>query len=510
MDSEKQKDEITALESIYNEEEFSYHEENGLYKCTFKISINLPMGYYFTYSDNRLLEEPTEKVQISHLPPLLLHVILPENYPSTSSPKFTLCSSWLCQSPLSKLCRKLDELWEESKGQEILFIWIGFLQDQTLQFLNIETNLNINCDYTTYKIAMEKVLSPQKHKEELDTKQLPTIENSQDTTDTCSISELHKERYKDKIHKSIDERAISYYAFGRNPVEFLIDYNEECNDIEFNKSLYTCKICFANKLGEHCMKFLSCSHVFCKDCITGYMEFNIKNGKVQSISCPEEKCTSEATPGQVKELVSAEMFAKYDSILLNITLDTMTDIVYCPRRHCQYPVSRDVNEQVATCPACGYAFCVYCKMLYHGIEPCKVNSAEKQHLMNEYRDASDDKKLKMEQRYGKRQLQTMLENMMSEIWITENSHYCPHCNAAIEKSDGCNKMTCSKCKTYFCWLCGKKLSKEDPYYHFHNPKSECFDRLYNGLIPNEEDEEDDLELHAMYMDYLYEDFDIDY
>lgn len=68
------------------------------------------------------------------------------------------------------------------------------------------------------------------------------------------------------------------------------------------------------------------------------------------------------------------MFAKYDSILLNVTLDTMSDIVYCPRRHCQYPVSRELNEQMANCPVCQYAFCVYCKMVYHGIEPCKVNS----------------------------------------------------------------------------------------------------------------------------------------
>lgn len=52
----------------------------------------------------------------------------------------------------------------------------------------------------------------------------------------------------------------------------------------------------------------------------------------------------------------------------------MGDIVYCPRRSCQYPVSREPNEQMANCPICQYAFCVYCKMVYHGIEPCKVYS----------------------------------------------------------------------------------------------------------------------------------------
>lgn len=47
------------------------------------------------------------------------------------------------------------------------------------------------------------------------------------------------------------------------------------------------------------------------------------------------------------------------------------DIVYCPRRTCQYPVSREPDEEMANCPICRYAFCIHCRMVYHGIEPCK-------------------------------------------------------------------------------------------------------------------------------------------
>ncbi|KAF7407221.1 hypothetical protein HZH66_001758 [Vespula vulgaris] len=509
MDSEKQKDEITALESIYNKEEFSYYNEDKLYQCNFKIFINLPVGYYFTYSDNRYREQPAEKVEISHLPPLSLYVTLSENYPSNSPPMFTLCTSWLCQAPLSKLCRKLDSLWEENKGQEILFVWIGFLQHETLQFLNIEQCISMNYIYTSYKIALEKAQNFQKHIEEQSSQKhleeheaIETI--AKDTSSKRSSSnknsekELQRQRYKERKPKKIDKRAFSDCPFGKNPIQFLIDYNEKRNHIEFNKSLYTCKICFTDKLGEHCIKFLPCSHIFCKNCISDYLEIKIKDGSVQNISCPEEKCTSEATPGQIKDLVSPEMFAKYDSILLNVTLDTMSDIIYCPRRHCQYPVSRDLNEEMANCPACQYVFCVYCKMVYHGIEPCKVNSAEKQQLVKEYQAASDNTRLQMETKYGKRQLQMLVENTMSENWIDVNSRHCPRCNAAIEKSDGCNKMTCWKCNTYFCWLCGRKLNSQTPYLHFRDPGSQCFNMLYHGLIPNEDDEEDDFLLPGIY------------
>lgn len=326
MDSEKQKDEITALESIYNKEEFSYYNEDKLYQCNFKIFINFPVGYYFTYGDSRYPEQPAEKVQISHLPPLSLYVTLPENYPSTSPPMFTLCTSWLCQAPLAKLCKKLDSLWEENKGQEILFIWIGFLQHETLQFLNIEQCVSMNYIYTAYKIALEKAQSSQKQVQEQNSKKHLEDQSSQklveeqeaketiakDTSSGKNIKkQLQRKRYKGKEHRKIDKRAFSNCPFGKNPIQFLIDYNEKRNYIEFNKSLYTCKICFTDKLGEHCIKFLPCSHVFCKNCISDYVEVKIKDGSVQNISCPEEKCTSEATPGQVSAFIIGKIHNIY-------------------------------------------------------------------------------------------------------------------------------------------------------------------------------------------------------
>lgn len=34
---------------------------------------------------------------------------------------------------------------------------------------------------------------------------------------------------------------------------------------------------------------------------------------------------------------------------------------------------------------------------------------------------------------------------------------CPHCGFGTEKVDGCNTMTCCKCKKDWCWMCGGKL-----------------------------------------------------
>ena len=41
---------------------------------------------------------------------------------------------------------------------------------------------------------------------------------------------------------------------------------------------------------------------------------------------------------KVLQIVGAELFNRYDSILLKDTLNNMTDLVYCPRADCQCAV----------------------------------------------------------------------------------------------------------------------------------------------------------------------------
>ena len=37
-------------------------------------------------------------------------------------------------------------------------------------------------------------------------------------------------------------------------------------------------------------------------------------------------------------------------------------------------------------------------------------------------------------------------------------------------------MTCTSCRRYFCWLCLGVLSKVNPYSHFNNPNSPCYNQ----------------------------------
>ena len=82
---------------------------------------------------------------------------------------------------------------------------------------------------------------------------------------------------------------------------------------------------------------------------------------------------------QVSELVTAELYEKYERILLETQLETMVirlyylldndndyvmvqvDVVICPRLACQCPTVIDRDTNMGQCPACHLAFCIYCR-----------------------------------------------------------------------------------------------------------------------------------------------------
>lgn len=73
-------------------------------------------------------------------------------------------------------------------------------------------------------------------------------------------------------------------------------------------------------------------------------------------------------------MIGPNLYDKYDDLLLNATLNKMEDITYCPRQSCGIPVMREVDDKMAVCSSCRFVFCIFCKMTYHGVEPCKLKS----------------------------------------------------------------------------------------------------------------------------------------
>jgi hypothetical protein len=41
---------------------------------------------------------------------------------------------------------------------------------------------------------------------------------------------------------------------------------------------------------------------------------------------------------------------------------------------------------------------------------------------------------------------------------------CPGCKVPIERSEGCNHLTCTRCHTHICWVCMKTFPKGQGVY----------------------------------------------
>ena len=353
----------------------------------------------------------------------------------------------VCLFQLSKLCKCLDEMWaEEGGGEVILFRWTQFLLDETLTLLNVESPFPLQ------------------------------------------FKKAHKQNNRKRRG---DSRAFQDVASHHNLVGAVLEYDQEEKGRVFSSSYFTCNVCFSEKPGSLCIEFHDCGHVFCVDCMGGYFKVQIEDGAVQALNCPSEKCESQALPSQVKQLVSPELFAKYDRFLLQYSLDGMSDVVYCPRPLCETAVMLDSDSAMGVCTSCSFAFCAFCKHTYHGVSPCEIKGDNLRKLTEEYSAASSAEKELLEKRFGKRQLQKLMDEVVSEEWLNSNAKQCPSCKASIQKIDGCNKMTCLKCRAYFCWLCMSTLSRSNPYQHFNAPGSECFNKLFEGIDDDDDDDDDE-------------------
>ncbi|XP_073507347.1 E3 ubiquitin-protein ligase RNF14 [Phyllobates terribilis] len=449
-DQEAQEDELLALASIYSEDEFK--RADGAPGGEIQVCLELPANFSISVKSNSAAECFPENFEntVSFLPPIVLNFELLPDYPSTAPPDFTLSCKWLSPKQLTLLCQHLDELWEENRGCVVLFPWIQFLKEETLDLLNIKS---------PYEIELSS----------------NGLQNWMQPPEKTPADGVLLER------GSFDKRAIQDVQSVSALVKYILVFSEAQEKKVFDSKPFLCNICFMEKLGSECTHFKDCQHVYCNSCLKDYFEIQIKDGQVHALNCPEPKCKSVATPAQVKNLVEDQLFSRYDRLLLQSSLDLMADVVYCPRPGCQTPVMQEPEDTMGICSACQYAFCILCKMTFHGLSSCKVTAEKLISLRQDYLAADDEGKKFLEKRYGKRVIQKAVEEMESMDWLEQNSKCCPRCGTHIQKIDGCNKMTCTGCKLYFCWLCMSTLSRGNPYKHYNDSASECFNQLFLGL-----------------------------
>ncbi|KAM0026225.1 putative transcription factor C2H2 family [Helianthus debilis subsp. tardiflorus] len=187
-----------------------------------------------------------------------------------------------------------------------------------------------------------------------------------------------------------------------------------------------------------------------------YTDVHIQDGTVNKLSCPIPKCGGMIPPGLLKRLLGNEEFEKWESVTLQKTLESMSDVVYCPR--CETPFIED-EDQDAPCSKCFFSFCTLCREKRHVGIMCLTPEMKLSIL--QARQSSTQMKDKQRQRE-----QEMIHELLSVREILRDAKQCPSC-----KTEGCNKMACQNCSKYFCYRCNKVI---DGYDHFRDGACELF------------------------------------
>lgn len=256
--------------------------------------------------------------------------------------------------------------------------------------------------------------------------------------------------------KEIDENISSDFF---SCVEDLkkIEKNRKTTKEETQATKIICEICL-NKFGIENLLTLSCDHRFCKFCLLKDWETKLNELKINDNFwiCPKEKCRQRIDHEIIKANMPPQLFLKYDELLLNHTMKNLENLQNLKE-----------NEKLVNCPQCSIEYIVGKDYYYFNCEKCKEIYCAKETC---YRKWSEHTKGYCDFPENKKD-ESDFDNYVKENKLKQ----CPVCKFMIEKTAHCNyiccgSITCQK-KTYFCYLCGEKLKKNELQSHYLNNSS---------------------------------------
>jgi hypothetical protein len=168
----------------------------------------------------------------------------------------------------------------------------------------------------------------------------------------------------------------------------------------------------------------SCGHKWCKSCLVAYLSA-AADRRSFPISClgNQGKCTASISVWLARNVLTPTNFDALALAAFHAHVQARPiEYHYCPTPDCSQSYPTGPRNAVVTCPSCLARICPSCHVEYHEGVTCADREDGGDRLFQEYMRNNDVKN-------------------------------CPGCAAPIERAEGCNHMTCTRCHTHTCWVC---------------------------------------------------------
>jgi hypothetical protein len=181
---------------------------------------------------------------------------------------------------------------------------------------------------------------------------------------------------------------------------------------------------------------LHCQHVYCLDCFEWLSMAASSSAGIPKVLCQGNagSCGEVVHLNELQTHLSSAAFEDLLECMLKSHIDRRPEVFrYCPSPDCGY-VYR-VGDGARTCVKCLVMICTDCHE-QHGTMSCA-----------DYKD-----------------LKSGDYEAFEKFKKAMNIKDCPKCRTSIERTEGCNHMTCTGCRTHLCWVCLETFSTSGETY----------------------------------------------
>ncbi|KAG2493664.1 hypothetical protein HYH03_008178 [Edaphochlamys debaryana] len=427
---------------------------------------------------------------LHHLSPISVTLAFPPSYPAAEPPRVALRAPWLRPGQAAALRTALLQLWDEQgPGGPVAWTWLEWLRMDALQALGL-----------TRELLLKPPSGGGAEDDEAGAEEAGAEAGTRLSRAELAAALAAAEADAQVVAAAAAQKggagygggggaggaaaaaAVALAAAGELQAVALAmaRYSALRERQVFDSSNVSCSICLDEHLGARCVRLPECGDAFCGGCLATHLRTQLREGAVGNMRCPAPACRRQLPPALLREMLEPGEFERWEQLTLQRTLDTMEDLVYCPR--CRQPCLEDPDHSVL-CPSCFFSFCSLCEESWHPGSACLDPEARLTLLEARRRrvagaEAGEGGEGEGDEEGGEgggagRHRVSLTELARKELdkrnqlkslaMMRSTTRQCPMCHMAVEKSEGCNKMTCAYCGTFFCWKCGMSIHGYDHF-----------------------------------------------